>query len=105
MRWPLIYLVSAAAMLLWSAGCSLSSMEKKVDTMTGRSNTTETRVELNTASAKMLAGLPGLTAADADRIIKARPYANRVDLVRKGVLSEGQFEQVKDQVFVEHAKG
>ena len=70
--------------------------------VTGRSEKSETRVELNSAGRKRLAALPGLTAADADRIIANRPYENRRDLLRKGVLSEAQFQKVRDSVYVEH---
>src|SRR5437762_13576167 len=87
-----------------SSGCSLSSMEKKVKDVTGRSEKEETRAELNSAGRKRLAALPGLTGADADKIVANRLYENRRDLVRKGVLSEGQFEKIKDSVYVEHGK-
>jgi DNA uptake protein ComE-like DNA-binding protein len=87
-----------------SNGCSLSSMEKKVKDVTGRSDKKETRVELNSAGRKRLAALPGLTAADADKIVANRPYESRRDLLRKGVLSEAQFEKMKDSVYVEHGK-
>jgi DNA uptake protein ComE-like DNA-binding protein len=87
-----------------SGGCSLSSMEKKVKDVTGRSDKNDTRVDLNSARRKRLDALPGLTEADADKIIASRPYENRRDLVRKGVLSEAQFEKIKDSVYVEHGK-
>ena len=67
-----------------SGGCSLSSMERKVKDAPRRSEKTETRVELNRAPRKRLAALPGLTGADADKIIANRPYENRRDLVQKG---------------------
>jgi DNA uptake protein ComE-like DNA-binding protein len=87
-----------------SGGCSLSSMENKVKDVTGRSDKTETRVELNTAGRKRLAKLPGLTGADADKIIANRPYENRRDLLRKGVLSEAEFEKIKDSTYVAQGK-
>ena len=87
-----------------SGGCSLGSMEKKVKDVTGRSDKTETRVELNSAGHKRLAALPGLTAADADKIVTNRPYENRRDLLRKGVLTEAQFERIRESVYVEHGK-
>ena len=79
-------------------------MEKKVKDVTGRSDKSETRVELNSAGRKRFAALPGLTGADADKIVANRPYGNRHNLVRKGVLSEAQFEKIKDSVYVEHGK-
>jgi len=102
---PIIVLAAGVALLgLGSTGCSLSSAEKKYKDVVGGSEQSDTRVELNTASRKRLAALPGLTTTDADRIIASRPYGNRQDLIRKRVLTEQQFEKIKDSVYVEHAK-
>jgi len=96
------YLLALAVLAAGLSGCSLSSLEKTIKGTTAAQK--ETRVELNGAGRKRLAALPGLTGADADKIIANRPYANRRDLVRKGVLSEAQFEKLKDSVYVEHGK-
>jgi DNA uptake protein ComE-like DNA-binding protein len=85
-----------------STGCSLSSMEKKYDEMRGRSDRSESRVELNNARRKQLAALPGLTTDDADRIIANRPYDKKRDLVRKNVLNEAKFDRIANSVYVEH---
>jgi DNA uptake protein ComE-like DNA-binding protein len=105
MRRQTAYLMAAGMVVAGlSGGCSLGSMEKKVKDVTGRSDKTETRVELNSAGRKRLAALPGLTGADADKIVANRPYENRRDLVLKGVLSEAQFEKIKESVYVEQGK-
>ena len=108
MRTAAIYVTAIAlAVVGLSSSCSLSSMEKKYNDITGRSDKSdkkETRVELNSARRKQLAALPGLTEADADKIIAHRPYETRRDLVGKGVLSQGQFEKIRDSVYVEHGK-
>lgn len=88
-----------------AAGCS--SMEDTWDKMTDKSDRADRKertVELNTAGRKRLAALPGLNGDDADRIIKNRPYDNRRDLVRKGVLNESKFEKIRDEVYVDHEK-
>jgi len=95
-------LVLALALTGLSSGCSLSSMEKKYKSATGKTETAG--VELNSAHRKQLAELPGLTGADADRIISHRPYEKKRDMVQKGVLTEAQFDKIKDSVYVEHAK-
>ena len=101
MRRVAIY-VMASGLASLSSGCSMSSMEKKYNEVTGREDKKETRVELNTARRKKLAALPGLTGADADKIIANRPYERRRELVSKGVLNQGQFERIRDSVYVEH---
>jgi len=94
--------VMLAALAGLPSACSLGSLEKRYKDVTGRSDKKESRVELNSAGRKQLAALPGLTRDDADRIIAHRPYEKRRDLVAKGVLSEGQFEKIRESVYVEH---
>jgi hypothetical protein len=90
--------IGALAMTL-SGGCS--TMEDTWDDAVRRRDRDRDRVELNTAGRRRLAGLPGITEDDADRIVANRPYEKRRDLVRKRVLSEDEFERIRDRVYVE----
>lgn len=86
-------------------GCSMHSLRDRWDKATGHEKSkNDNRVELNTAGRKRLAKLPGLTGDDADRIVANRPYEQRRDLVRKGVLSEAKFDRIRDEVYVDHGK-
>ena len=58
-------------------------------------------VNVNSANKTQLLDLPGITAANADRIIKARPYRDKHDLVTKGVLSENQYQRIADSISVD----
>jgi DNA uptake protein ComE-like DNA-binding protein len=58
------------------------------------------RLDLNSASEADLAALPGISVARARQIIAHRPYTSSHDLVKSGVLTEGQFEQIAPQVTV-----
>jgi competence protein ComEA len=51
--------------------------------------------DLNSASRKDLMTLPGIGAAEADRIVANRPYLTQTDLVTKGVLPVGPFLSLK----------
>ena len=55
-------------------------------------------LDLNSASEKDLTELPGITAPQARRIIRARPYADKHELVSKGVLPRSSYEKIEDQI-------
>jgi DNA uptake protein ComE-like DNA-binding protein len=62
--------------------------------------TAGTRVDLNSASQADLASLPGISADKAGQIIDHRPYTSSHDLVKAGILTEHQFENIAGQVTV-----
>lgn len=57
-----------------------------------------TRIDLNSATAEKISTLPGIDLKKADQIVKDRPYGSSHDLVAKGILSESQFERISPQV-------
>jgi DNA uptake protein ComE-like DNA-binding protein len=59
---------------------------------------TEGQVDLNSASASELDGLPGIGKARAQAIIKNRPYKSPNDLVSRHIISEKVFDGFKDRV-------
>lgn len=58
-------------------------------------------VNINSVGKTQLLDLPGITTAAADRIIKARPYHDKHELVTKGVLSENQYQRIADSITVD----
>ena len=94
----------AVAVLATALGGGCSSMERAFDDIVDRGDDDDrSRVELNSAGRKRLASLPGISDDEADQIVASRPYENRRDLVRKRVLSEDEFQRVKDYVYVDRA--
>jgi DNA uptake protein ComE-like DNA-binding protein len=59
------------------------------------------RIDLNGASQADLAALPGISGAKARQIIEHRPYTSSRDLVKDGLLTEGQFEGIASKVTVQ----
>jgi DNA uptake protein ComE-like DNA-binding protein len=58
------------------------------------------RVDLNSASSADLTALPGISVHKAKQIIDHRPYSSPHDLVKDGLLTEGQFEEIAPKVTV-----
>lgn len=57
-------------------------------------------VDINSASKSDLASLPGLNDATAQRIIASRPYDNPDQLVTRRIVTNAQYDQIKDRVRV-----
>jgi DNA uptake protein ComE-like DNA-binding protein len=55
-------------------------------------------MDINSASAKELATLPGIGEARAKDIIKGRPYKGKDDLVKRKVLTEKVYDEIKDKI-------
>jgi competence protein ComEA len=58
----------------------------------------EALVDINSASKKELAALPGIGDARSDAIIKGRPYKGKDELVQKGIIPDGVYQQIKDKI-------
>jgi hypothetical protein len=58
-------------------------------------------INLNSATEPQLKSLPGIDAGDAERIIRSRPYRNKRDLVKRGVISETTYARISDLIKVE----
>jgi competence protein ComEA len=55
-------------------------------------------VDVNAASKTELTSLPGITDAEADRIIAARPYDNKDQLVTRRVLTQAQYDKFATRI-------
>jgi competence protein ComEA len=55
-------------------------------------------LDINKASKDQLQGLPGMSAEGAERIIDGRPYSSATELVRRKIVSQQEYDKIKDQV-------
>ena len=58
------------------------------------------RIDLNDASEADLAALPGISVSKAKQITDHRPYTSTHDLVKDGVLTEHQFDNLAAKITV-----
>jgi competence protein ComEA len=56
------------------------------------------RVDINQSGKAELMTLPGIGAAEADRIIAARPYGSKAWLATRNVIPEGLYFGIKDKI-------
>jgi DNA uptake protein ComE-like DNA-binding protein len=85
-------MASAAA---WAADETLAAIEGFVE---GWFRPSPQAVNVNSASARQLEGLPGVTAEDAHRIIRSRPYDEKRELLKKHAISEDAYARIRDQI-------
>jgi competence protein ComEA len=55
-------------------------------------------LDLNAATKEQLLSLPGMTEAEADRVIAGRPYNEPSDLVKRHILPKAEYDKIADQV-------
>jgi DNA uptake protein ComE-like DNA-binding protein len=55
-------------------------------------------LNVNTATREQLTNLPGVTGAQADRVIDGRPYDDPGDLVKRGILPKSEFDKISDRL-------
>jgi DNA uptake protein ComE-like DNA-binding protein len=55
-------------------------------------------VDLNSASKKDLAALPGIGPDYAQTIIDARPFKSKADLLRKKLIPQATYDKIQDRV-------
>lgn len=59
-------------------------------------------LNINKASREDLLTLPGITERQADRIIAERPFDDAHDLVTRRVVSQEEYDRIRDRVIAGH---
>jgi DNA uptake protein ComE-like DNA-binding protein len=64
----------------------------------GWNRNTNQPLDLNSATKEQLLSLPGVTSAEADRVIAGRPYADPGELVKRRILPKAEYDKIADRV-------
>jgi competence protein ComEA len=55
-------------------------------------------LDLNSATKEQLLSLPGVTAAEADRVIAGRPYSEPGEVVTRRIMPKTEYDKIADRV-------
>jgi competence protein ComEA len=57
-----------------------------------------TLIDLNSATADQLAELKGIGKVRSEAIVKGRPYKGKDELVQRGIVPQGVYDDIKDKI-------
>lgn len=91
----LVVVVSCLSGCVWSQSTATKTEPKAAAKIAPQ---TTALVDINSATKEQLAQLPGIGPAYSDKIIKARPYAKKDQLLSKNIVPKATYEKIKDLI-------
>jgi competence protein ComEA len=59
-------------------------------------------IDINSATSQELDALPGIGPVRAAAIIKGRPYKRKDELYKRKIISESEYNKIKDRIIAHH---
>lgn len=89
-------LIAAALMALTLALPAVAATPAKAPQAASMANTAV--VDINRASLDELRALKGIGDVRAAAIVKGRPYSRKDELVRKGIVPQAVYDEIREQI-------
>ncbi len=92
-----------ASMPQGNAKAPKSSASKAKASKTEAAEAKGAKLDINSATKEDLEKLPGIGPATSQKIIDGRPYKAKSDLVKKKIVSQSEYDKIKDQIIAHQA--
>lgn len=93
-----------AATLFSTLSLTMTAQKASTKKPAAASATTTDKIDINTATADQLKAVPGIGDAYAKRIMDGRPYTAKNQLTTRGILPQGVYDNIKDQIIANKPK-
>ena len=87
-----------------AAGTAVQKGTEKIEALKGGEKEKKHLIDINSAAAEELTSIKGIGEKRAKKIIDNRPYKSKDDLVQKKVLSQANYDKIKDQIVAKQGK-
>jgi len=91
-------LLAILVILLVFAGGAVAQTKDAAKAPAKAESAKQQLVDINSASADELKGVPGIGDAYSKKIVENRPYKRKDELVKKKVVPQATYDKIKDQI-------